>query len=120
MVVIRDNDVQLRNYLLESCDLNVTIATIKGTADEFMGTAETLRTIKDKIKSDFLLVSCDIVGQINLRDVLDIHRLRDSDMTCVFAKLPESELTGKRAGTMSGSCRRWLSSLYSVIEEAGM
>jgi translation initiation factor eIF-2B subunit gamma len=80
----------------------VTIATIKTTTDEYMGTAETLRTIKDKIKSDFMLISCDIVGQINLRDVLDMHRLRDSDVTCVFAKLPESELTGKRAGVRAG------------------
>ena len=50
IVVVRDTDVQLRNFLLEACEVNITLATIKSSADEFTGTAEALRSIKDKIK----------------------------------------------------------------------
>lgn len=66
-MVIRDTDVQLRNYLLEACEMNVTIATVKSAGEDYVGTAEALRAIKDKIKMDFFLVSCDIVGYINIR-----------------------------------------------------
>ncbi len=40
-----------------------------------MGTADVLRQLKDKITTDFIVLSCDIISTIPLYDLIDLHRV---------------------------------------------
>ncbi|KCV68342.1 hypothetical protein H696_05259 [Fonticula alba] len=47
------------------------------------GTADALREVKDKIRGDFVVVSCDLITNLDIHLVFDIHRKHDSSMTIV-------------------------------------
>ncbi|KAI8985928.1 nucleotide-diphospho-sugar transferase [Pilobolus umbonatus] len=54
------------------------------SVDEDLGTAEALRVIKDKIDRDFIVLPCDLITELNPRDLLDAHRLWDPTFTTLF------------------------------------
>lgn len=43
-----------------------------------------MRIISDKLKSDVLVVSCDLVSEINLGSVLDIFRRHNASAATLF------------------------------------
>ncbi|KAI9248838.1 nucleotide-diphospho-sugar transferase [Phascolomyces articulosus] len=65
--------------------------------DEDFGSADALRSIKDKIERDFIVVPCDLITDLNPRDILDIHRVEDPTMTALFYESNLSE-SGKEDG----------------------
>ncbi|KAI9496112.1 nucleotide-diphospho-sugar transferase [Zychaea mexicana] len=62
--------------------------------DEDFGSADALRSIKDKIERDFIVVPCDLITDLNPREILDVHRVEDPTMTALFYESSLSE-TGK-------------------------
>ncbi|KAG2226768.1 hypothetical protein INT45_005733 [Circinella minor] len=52
--------------------------------DEDFGSADALRSIKDKIERDFIVVPCDLITDLNPREILDIHRVENPTMTALF------------------------------------
>ncbi|KZS11757.1 translation initiation factor eIF-2B subunit gamma [Daphnia magna] len=54
--------------------------------NEDYGTADSLRLIKDKIKTDILVISCDLVCDIPLHKVFDLHRTHQSSVTALFSQ----------------------------------
>lgn len=52
--------------------------------DEDYGTAESLRFVHDKIKSDILVISCDLILDTLLHPFVNLHRLHNSSLTMLF------------------------------------
>lgn len=52
--------------------------------DEDWGTADTLRHIAPKIKTDVLVVSCDLITDVELHLLADMHRVHDSTITALM------------------------------------
>lgn len=48
-----------------------------------MGTADTLRLLKDKITHDFIVVSCDFISAGSLQPLIDLHRVKESAVRCL-------------------------------------
>lgn len=58
-----------------------------------MGTAEALLKIKDKIKTDFIVTTCDlIISEHFLYGMADLHRTRDASVTLLLKK-PQPKTT---------------------------
>ena len=58
------------------------------------------------IQSDVLLVSCDLITDVSLHSVIDLHRTYDSTLTMLFAPFPSSvvsTLPGGRKNKNIGS-----------------
>ncbi|XP_058959487.2 translation initiation factor eIF2B subunit gamma-like [Pocillopora verrucosa] len=68
--------------------LKLDFVTIPDDAD--MGTADALRYIKDKIEKDIFVVSCDLVTDIALHHLADIHRSHDSTVSAFLAPVPQT------------------------------
>lgn len=49
-----------------------------------MGTADSLRLISDKLKSDVIVVSCDFVSDVHLGGVLDTFRKHNASITTLL------------------------------------
>ncbi|BFG03307.1 translation initiation factor eIF-2B subunit gamma [Drosophila madeirensis] len=64
--------------------LKVDYATIPSDSD--FGTADSLRYIYDKIKSDFLVVSCDIVSNVSLYPLINKFREHDAALALLLFK----------------------------------
>ncbi|PKK79616.1 nucleotide-diphospho-sugar transferase [Rhizophagus irregularis] len=61
---------------------------------EDVGTADALRTIKDKIKNDFVVISCDLILDLPPHQFLDLHRTRDPTFTALYYEPNKSEGSG--------------------------
>ncbi|KAK9768677.1 Translation initiation factor eIF-2B subunit gamma [Basidiobolus ranarum] len=57
----------------------------------YVGTVEALRQVKDKIRHDFIVMSCDLVFDLVPHDFLNFHRANDSTMTSLFYEPIKSE-----------------------------
>ncbi|KAF9931358.1 hypothetical protein FBU30_010393 [Linnemannia zychae] len=52
--------------------------------DDNCGTAQALARIKDKIKTDFIVISCDLLTSLPPHQILDMHRSEDPSVTALF------------------------------------
>lgn len=48
------------------------------------GSADGLRAISDRIRGDFICLSSDFICQFSLGDIVNLHRLKTSDLTMMF------------------------------------
>lgn len=56
-----------------------------------MGTADSLRLIHDKIKSDVVVLSCDFISDVKLKGVFDLFRKHDATIASLLIKPERSE-----------------------------
>lgn len=65
--------------------------------EDDVGTAEALALLKDKVETDLLVVSSDMLTDAPLHRLVDTHRMYDSSLTTMFANRvevhPEKETT---------------------------
>uniref|UniRef100_A0A8V1AC05 Translation initiation factor eIF2B subunit gamma n=1 Tax=Gallus gallus TaxID=9031 RepID=A0A8V1AC05_CHICK len=54
-----------------------------------MGTADSLRHIHQKIKTDVLVLSCDLITDVDLYKVVDLFRTHDATLSMLMKKAPE-------------------------------
>uniref|UniRef100_A0A3B4APG6 Translation initiation factor eIF2B subunit gamma n=1 Tax=Periophthalmus magnuspinnatus TaxID=409849 RepID=A0A3B4APG6_9GOBI len=57
--------------------------------DGDMGTADTLRHIQQKIKTDILVLSCDLITDVALHEVVDLFRAHNATMAMLMSKTHE-------------------------------
>ncbi|CAD5215781.1 unnamed protein product [Bursaphelenchus xylophilus] len=89
LIANEDNCVQIKG-LLDSGSLpalpGLEVEVVSpGPQEEDWGTADVLRHFANKITSDFILMGCDFVSDINLRNMIDFHRTRKSIMTVLLS-----------------------------------
>ncbi|OXU19025.1 hypothetical protein TSAR_003293 [Trichomalopsis sarcophagae] len=77
---------------VDKLNLNIK-AEIVGVADaEDIGTADSLRLIHEKIHSDLVVVSSDLIANIDLSETLNLYRKHNASLTALIlqpAKTPE-------------------------------
>ncbi|XP_033253447.1 translation initiation factor eIF-2B subunit gamma-like [Drosophila miranda] len=85
VVVVEQEKLEIQLALENTpLKLKVDYATIPSDSD--FGTADSLRYIYDKIKSDFLVVSCDIVSNVSLYPLINKFREHDAALTLLLFK----------------------------------
>ncbi|CAL9688715.1 unnamed protein product [Knipowitschia caucasica] len=57
--------------------------------DGDMGTADSLRHIQQKIKTDILVLSCDLITDVALHEVVDLFRAHNATMAMLMSKTHE-------------------------------
>ncbi|KAG0240060.1 hypothetical protein BGW41_007225 [Actinomortierella wolfii] len=67
--------------------LNISLEVV----DDNTGTAEALSQIKDKITSDFIVMSCDMLTDLIPHQFLDTHRSEDPAVTAMFFEPTKAE-----------------------------
>ncbi|RCI01191.1 hypothetical protein CU097_015479 [Rhizopus azygosporus] len=91
-IVVANAQQKLSAYLRGyTGNVHCTVATV----DEDIGTAEALRAIKDKIDRDFIVIPCDLITELNPRDLLDAHRVNDPTFTALFYEPGSTETPSK-------------------------
>lgn len=93
-IVIRKSALKdVKKTLEEVHPVNINLEYIVITDSEESGTADILRHIKDKITTDLLVISCDLVAEILLQNLVDLHRIKDADLTMLLAPEPDISQT---------------------------
>lgn len=76
---------------MDKTDLEIKIDYTTIPPNDDLGTADSLKLIQDKIKSDVVVVSCDFVSDVKLKGVLDLFRKHDASVVSLLLKQGKSE-----------------------------
>lgn len=90
LIVLESQKAEIQ-FVLEKSDLEIKIDYVAITEEEDIGTADSLRLISDRLKSDVIVVSCDLVSDVNLSGVLDIFRRHNALVATLFFHPQHSE-----------------------------
>ncbi|KAK2860767.1 hypothetical protein Q7C36_004933 [Tachysurus vachellii] len=91
VIVITTKEVQKALSAEQRVKLDVKmkldVVCIQEEAD--MGTADALRHIQQKIKTDILVVSCDLITDVALNEVVDLFRAHNATLSMLMSKVHE-------------------------------
>ncbi|KAH8339956.1 hypothetical protein KR067_003814 [Drosophila pandora] len=83
VVVLEQEKLEIQSAMENTpLKLKLDYATIPGDSD--FGTADSLRYIYDKIKSDFLVISCDLVSNVSLYPLINKFREHDASLALLL------------------------------------
>lgn len=69
------------------CDARTTMrVSVEETDEGVMGTADALRQVRAKLRSDFCVMTCDLQTDAQLGAVLDAHRVHQGAVTALVVK----------------------------------
>lgn len=89
IVLVQENErLKIQNAVENKIDLKLDFVSV--LKDEDWGTADSLRYIKDKIKTDVIVVSCDLVTEFNLNNLIVLHRSQNSALTMLLVPFPKT------------------------------
>ncbi|XP_054009721.1 translation initiation factor eIF-2B subunit gamma [Hylaeus anthracinus] len=96
-IVVVSEDME-HNVLSALNRLNLKIKTdIVAVEDaEDLGTADSIRLIHEKIYTDFLVISCDLITNVDICEILNLYRKHNASITALMLpvpKLPEDFVT---------------------------
>lgn len=91
---------------LNNCGIHAKL-TVIGFKDEYLeninnedfGTASCLSLIRDKIKTDCIIVSCDLITNVNLQEMANLYRINDASFLMLLYDIPEQNGELKVPGT---------------------
>ncbi|KAF7273901.1 hypothetical protein GWI33_013418 [Rhynchophorus ferrugineus] len=89
MIVLEDQKTEIQSAIeneIGNNTLNIKIEYVSFDDKEDLGTADSLRLkeVQEKIKSDVLVVSCDLITDVNFVDVLNTFRKHNASMTSLL------------------------------------
>uniref|UniRef100_A0A8C1AM02 Translation initiation factor eIF2B subunit gamma n=1 Tax=Cyprinus carpio carpio TaxID=630221 RepID=A0A8C1AM02_CYPCA len=91
VIVITTKEVQKAlstdQRLKTDVKMRLDVVCIQEEAD--MGTADALRHIQQKIKTDILVVSCDLITDVALHEVVDLFRAHNATLSMLMSKVHE-------------------------------
>lgn len=83
VIVIIPESARSKLDAIKPSDLKLDIVTIPMGED--WGTADSLRHIKDKITSDIVVMSCDLLTDHPLHSLADLHRVNNASLTILLS-----------------------------------
>ncbi|KAG9463404.1 hypothetical protein GDO78_021815 [Eleutherodactylus coqui] len=86
VIVVTTREVQ---KYIPDMKLRVEVVCLPEDKAAEMGTADSLRHIYSRIKSDVLVLSCDLITEVALHEVVDLFRAHDATLAMLMKKAPE-------------------------------
>lgn len=83
-VIVNENVKSDVTVALESSGLNIVPNILSVPAGEDWGTAESLHHFSEYFKSDLVVVSCDLLTNIDLQKVLNLYRKHNASITTLM------------------------------------
>ncbi|XP_026485744.2 translation initiation factor eIF2B subunit gamma [Vanessa tameamea] len=84
MVVVLDEDKSNILNALEKCPLKIKYELIVIPSDEDWGTANSLKHISSRVTTDLIVISGDLITNINLNEVVNLYRKHDAALATLF------------------------------------
>lgn len=84
MVVVLDEDKSNILNALERCPLKIKYDLIVIPSDEDWGTANSLKFISNRVVTDLVVVSGDLITNVNLDELINLYRKHDAALATLF------------------------------------
>lgn len=82
VVTVADMLPQIQDYVSREYDGKIHVELCE--VEDNMETADALRSIADKIKTDFIVLAGDLATDVVVHHVADVHRINDASMTMLL------------------------------------
>lgn len=89
VLVLESYCADAQKMLTKICDVKMQLDFVSIPDQDYMGTADSLRYIKDRIKRDVLLISGDLITDVSLHNIANIYRTYDATVTMLLCCPPE-------------------------------
>lgn len=89
IVVISESIKTDFNATVEKMNLKIELDVVGVSEAEEIGTADSLRHIHDKIHKDIVVVSSDLIANIDISDTLNIYRKNNASITALLLQMPK-------------------------------
>lgn len=90
LIIFENQKVEIQNALDKlGLLIKIEYVTVK---NEDQGTADSLRSIHDKIHSDVLILSCDFVSDVNLGGILNLFRMHNASLCALLLNTPTNQV----------------------------
>ncbi|CAD5122526.1 DgyrCDS10945 [Dimorphilus gyrociliatus] len=86
IVVVLKSQKEIIDTAITNTDLKLCVKFFAIEDEDDLGTAESLRLLKDRIDMDILVVSCDLITDLSFHKLADMHRAKNSSLTIMLAK----------------------------------
>jgi len=86
--------IPLRQFKNEDVRDNINIDLV--FVDNVEGAVDCIRAVNDRIRGDFICITSDVISQVNLFQLVTLHRIRTSDITMLLTNAPIEENEKKR------------------------
>ncbi len=86
---------KVENELKVNCGIRASLHIVgvnDSNEDDDFGTANSLYLLKDKIKSDCMIVSCDLISNVSIQQMANFYRLNDASFVMHLADNIEQSL----------------------------
>ncbi|XP_065069991.1 translation initiation factor eIF2B subunit gamma-like isoform X1 [Rhopilema esculentum] len=103
IVVLRSKENMFSQALKPCCDKKIKFNFVTIPDDEDLGTAESLKFIKDKIETDTIIVSCDLITDVPFHRLADVHRTHDATLSVLMA--PRVEVQQEKEANKGGKIK---------------
>ncbi|XP_061588240.1 translation initiation factor eIF-2B subunit gamma [Cololabis saira] len=91
VIVITTKEVQkfMSTDFKKKFDVKMRLDVVCIQEDGDMGTADALRHIQQKIKTDVLVISCDLITDVALHEVVDLFRAHNATLAMLMSRAHE-------------------------------
>lgn len=73
---------------LEKLNLKIKLDFI-GVSEDDLGTADSMRILQEKIKKDCLVISCDLIANVDITPLLDVYRKNNASIAALMFPVPK-------------------------------
>ncbi|CAH2075350.1 unnamed protein product, partial [Iphiclides podalirius] len=84
IIVVLDEDKSNILNALEKCPLKIKYELLVIPSEEDWGTANSLKNISHRVTTDLVIVSGDLITNVNLNEVLNLYRKHDAALATLF------------------------------------
>lgn len=88
IVIVSENMENNVWLALNSLNLRIKLDIVVIKHAEELGTADSIRFIHEKIYTDFLVISCDLIADVDIGEVLNLYRKHNASITALMLPVP--------------------------------
>ncbi|XP_064605278.1 translation initiation factor eIF2B subunit gamma-like isoform X2 [Liolophura sinensis] len=89
IIVLESQLAEIQRAVSDAGDLRLRLEYVPIPDNSNWGTADSLRHIREKVKTDLLVLSCDLITNLPLHTLADVHRTYDATVTTLLSTVPQ-------------------------------
>lgn len=88
IVIIAEETKSDVSVALDKLGLKIKLEFVGILGAEDLGTADSIRLIHEKIYTDILVISCDLITNVDVLDILNLYRKHNASLTALMLPMP--------------------------------
>lgn len=89
IIIVTESMKREISTVVDKLNLSLKLEFIGIPDGEDLGTADAIRLISDKINRDFIVISCDLIVDIDITDILNSYRKHNASLTALMIPAPK-------------------------------